>query len=56
MNSQIIVPIAIIILIGIIIVLIFVNRKDEGLFEEQLKQDLPKKRISDTDEGEKEKI
>jgi hypothetical protein len=56
MNNQIIVPIAIIVLIGIIIALIFLNRKDEEEFEEQLKQDLPKKRISDTDEGEKQTI
>lgn len=51
-----IVPAAIIILISIIIALIFLNRKDEEEFEEQFKQDLPKKRISDTDEGEKQAI
>jgi hypothetical protein len=56
MDNGIIVAIAVIVFTGIIIAIILVNRKDKKELEEQLNQEFPKKRISDTDEGEKETI
>jgi hypothetical protein len=40
----------------LVIILIIRNRKDEGKFEDQLKNDYPKPRTHDADTGEKEKI
>lgn len=51
MNNQVIVPVAVIILIAIIIAIAFFNRRDKKEMEDQLKSDLPHKRLSDTDEG-----
>ena len=56
MNNQVIVPIAVIILIAVILAIAFLNRRDKKELEEKLNQDFPKKRLSDTDEGENQKV
>jgi predicted PurR-regulated permease PerM len=53
MNNQVIVPVAVIILIAIIMAIAFFNWRDKKELEEQLKRNFPKKKISDTNEGEK---
>ena len=56
MNNQVIVPLTVIILIAIILAIAFFNRRDKEQLEDQLKKDLPRKRLSDTDEGENQTI
>jgi hypothetical protein len=51
MNNQVIVPIAVIVLIGIVIAIIFLDGKDKMELEKQLNQHDPKKGLPDTDEG-----
>lgn len=52
MNNQVIVPIAVIVLIGLVILIIFLDRKDKKELEKQLSEDYSRKRLQDTDEGE----
>ena len=56
MNNQVIVPLTVIILIAIILAIAFFNRRDKKELEDQLKSDLPPKRLSDTDEREDQTI
>ena len=55
MNNLLLITVAVI-LIVVVIAIVVQNRKDEKEFEDQLKQDFPKKRTSDTDEGEKQSV
>lgn len=56
MNSQIIVPITIIVLIAIVMAIAFLNKRDGKEMEEQLKRDVTAKKLSDVDEGEKQTV
>ena len=56
MNSQIIVPITIIFLIAIVMAIAFLNKRERKEMKEQLKRNVPAKKLSSVDEGEKQTV